>query len=180
MQSTIRSNNLQSYQTILYDRALHPELFQLKARRVVTHAGYELEGWLMPGQHLLRFERGPVCCCELVTDQEAGLPEQGVVGQFFCVGEHDFDHAFGNASVKYMTTVQTEQLSDNLFEATLREMRDHAAEENCATHGWTDDVGANLSVLDIQRFHREIHVQAYHLLARGGIVLRTQTIFEIS
>lgn len=178
MQSALKANSLQSYQTILYDRALHPELFQLKARRVVTHQGYELEAWLMPGQHLLRFECGRICCCELVTDQESGLPEQGVVQQFFCVGEHDFDHTFREQPVNYMTTVQTEQLSENLFEATLEEMRQHAAAENCLVHTWRDEAGDNMSVLDVQRYHKEIHCQGYHLLARGGIVLRTQTIFE--
>ncbi len=36
-------NSLQSYQVILYHRALHPELFQLRGRKVVRHGDYELE-----------------------------------------------------------------------------------------------------------------------------------------
>ena len=35
-------------------------------------------------------------------------------------------------------------------------------------------------MLDMQRYHREVHVQSYHLVAQGGIVVRTQTIFEQS
>jgi hypothetical protein len=34
-------------------------------------------------------------------------------------------------------------------------------------------------VLDVQRSPTDAHVQAYHLVATGGVVLRTQTIFEI-
>lgn len=33
-------------------------------------------------------------------------------------------------------------------------------------------------MIDTQRYNREIHAQAYHLIAQGGVVIRTQTIFE--
>ncbi|MEO0631231.1 MAG: hypothetical protein AAFY46_10980, partial [Planctomycetota bacterium] len=85
----------QSYQALLYDRALHPELFDLRSRRVHTSASAELETWLMPGGHVLRFERGPVCGTELLIDRESGLPESGVVSALLCAGEHEVDHDLG-------------------------------------------------------------------------------------
>ena len=30
----------------------------------------------------------------------------------------------------------------------------------------------------LARFRREVHAQTYHLIAQGGLVLRSQTIFE--
>jgi hypothetical protein len=45
-------------------------------------------------------------------------------------------------------------------------------------HHFSDSVGPCLSMLDIQRYNGEVHVQSYHLLAHPGLVLRTQTIFE--
>lgn len=197
-----RTNSLQAYQVILYDRALHPELFALRGRRVARHGQWELEAWVLQGQHLLRFERGPICASELVTDQEAGLPTTGAVAAFFCAGERDFEHAFrpGSASggvasshgvpgigtptpcpkggVLYMTTVQTETLSENLYIATCDEMTAHASENDSLIHAWDEDAGRGMSIVDIQRYATEVHVQAYHLLPAGGIVIRTQTIFE--
>ncbi len=171
-------NNLQTYQVVLYDRALHPELFSLRQRRVVTHGAYELETWLIPGGHILRFEHGGKCLSELVTDQTGSLPQSGIVTAFLCAGERDFDKLFERERINYMTTVQTEQLSENLYLATLDEMRDYADEVEALRHEWADEAGPNLSMLDVQRFSREIHIQSYHLLASGGVVLRTQTIFE--
>ncbi len=176
---TVRMNSLQTYQLLLYNKALHPELFQLRDRRVVTGAGFELEAWIMPGRHLLRFAlNSAACVCELVTDREEEIPEAGVVAGFFCAGERDFDRDFALHGINYMTTVQTEQLNDNIFLSTLDEMREFAASAEALSHAWSDETGPCLSVLDLQRYAREIHAQSYHLISNGRIVLRTQTIFE--
>jgi hypothetical protein len=173
-----KSNSLQSYQVVLYNRALHPELFPLKGRKVVKHGEYELEGWVMPGAHLLRFEHRKVCASELLTDQEDNLPATGVVSAFLCAGERDYEHRFTEETATYMTTVQTETLSENLYLATFKEILEFSREADAVVHKWADDSGPCLSMLDLQRYNKEVHAQSYHLIAQGGIVLRTQTIFE--
>lgn len=221
MNTPQKTNALQSYQVLLYDRALHPELFPLKGRRVARPGGagaWELEAWVMQGQHLVRFERGAICASELVTDQDSGLPTSGAVAAFLCAGERDFEHAFkpsrsangrhgavrGNGpanglgniqsvirgsgrsepaacpkdGVLYMTTVQTESLSENLYIATCEEMTGHCRENGSLLHVWDEESGRGMSIVDIQKFASEVHVQAYHLLPAGGIVIRTQSIFE--
>jgi hypothetical protein len=177
MNSTTRTS-LQTYQTILYKSALHPELFQLRGRRVVKHGEYELEGWLLQGAHVFRFEHKTICCSELVTDQENGLPSNSVVTAFLCAGDRDYEHRFERSGVTFMHSVQTETLSENLYDATFREMQDFAKESNALTYEWDTEFGRNLSIIDTQRYGKEIHCQAYHLQANGGVVLRTQTLFE--
>ncbi len=173
-------NALQTYQTILYDRVLHPEWFRLSGRDQVSHRGYELELWLTPGGHVLRFDHADHRISELVTEQESNLPDTGVIAAALCAGERDFEHEFTERGITYMTSVQTEQLSENLYHATLDEMRSHIHENESMHHAWDCEDGPCLSVLDTQPFNREIHVQSYHLIASGGVVLRTQTIFEHS
>ena len=173
-----KTSSLQAYQTILYHRALHPELFQLRAREVHDHGRYEFETWLTEGGHVLRFTLGETTATELLIDREDGLPDVGVVSAAPCGGERDVAHAFDGTGVRYITTVQTETLSENLYRVTLDEMREHAAETKALALEWLDDTGPCMSMLDVQRFAREVHTQAYHLIAAGGIVLRSQTIFE--
>jgi len=192
-----KTNALQSYQILLYDRALHPELFALKGRRVVRGGAWELEAWVMQGQHVLRFERGSVCAAELVTDQETGLPTNGALSAALCAGERDYEHAFtcrpttgpcvnghatppaGRGSVVYISTVQTESLSENLFIATCEEMTAHVAENESLVHAWEEEAGKGMSIIDLQRYANEVHAQAYHLIPSGGVVIRTQAIFEL-
>ncbi|MBL0927855.1 MAG: hypothetical protein IBJ11_09420 [Phycisphaerales bacterium] len=178
------SNNLQAYRLILYRRALHPELFKVKGRRTVSHGEYEFEAWVMPGSHLLRFQHGPLTAVELITDMEDGVPDRGVLAALPCAGERDHEQAFSD-KVKFWSTIQTEQLADNLYKATYNELVAFGKEQDALIHTWVDTDLANTatggrcaSILDMQRYRREIHVQAWHLIAAGGIVLRTQSMFE--
>ncbi len=173
---------LQAYQVILYDRALHPELFQLRARRVHRRGEYELEAWVMQGMHALRFGhlvpgRSGACACELLTDMPRS-PVSGVVSAFLCAGERDYEHTLARGSVRYMTSVQTEMLAETVYAATLRELSELARENDAVVARWRDDAGACLSLVDVQEYAREVHCQSYHMIATGGLVIRTQTIFE--
>jgi hypothetical protein len=179
MHAQTKTNVLQSYHLVLYKRALHPELFSLKARRIIKHQGYEFEAWLMPGSHVLRFQHKGFCACELVSDRDDGLPTNGAVATFPCAGEKDYEHTFSEPLVNYLTTVQTETLNESLYNSSYRQIVELAGETNGLMHKWEGpDGGRCLSMLDIQRYQRELHVQSYHLVAQCGLVLRTQTIFE--
>ncbi len=170
----------QVHTLVLYHKALHPELFQVKARRVVSHVGYELEAWLMHGSHMLRLQQRSGCVCELVTDKEGGVPTSGVLATFPCVGERDFEQEIKEERLNYITTMQTETLSENLYRATYAEMMALADETDGLAVQWRDEAGGkNLSMLDIERMAREVHVHSYHLFAATGLVLRTQSIFEL-
>jgi len=177
MTTPLKSASLQAYRLILYRRALHPELFTIKGRRVLKHGEYEFEAWIMPGQHVMRFQRDAVCATELITSGDLQLPQRGLVTALPCAGEKDHDHPFSD-DVNYMTTIQTETLPENLYAATFEELVEFGKESEALMHFWSDDVGACVSILDSQRWRKEVHAQSYHLLAAGGVVIRSQTIFE--
>ncbi|MEO1583392.1 MAG: hypothetical protein AAFR96_02330 [Planctomycetota bacterium] len=178
MDTTTQAVSTQAYQAILYERAVHPGLFDLRSRQQCRTSAGVMETWLLPGGHLLRFEIGGRCAAELMIDREGGIPDEGVVSAFLCAGEHEFEHSLPDLGLQYMLSVQTEQLSENLYAGTLREMREHAAEMGSDVFTRSTPAGTDLSVLDVQSFHREVHVQAYHLVAQGGFVLRSQSLFE--
>jgi hypothetical protein len=174
-----KSPSTQMFRLMLYHRALHPELFAIHDRRIINHASYEMESWIMPGGHAVRFNTGNQCLTEVVVDQDIQLPERGLLHALPCIGEKEYDETVDDA-VRFVAAVQTETLSDNLYAATLAEMRDFAEETSAMSHSWVEDDAPNLSVLDIQRYKGEIHLQSYHLIGATGFVLRTQSIFEIT
>ena len=169
---------LQTYQTVLYSRPLHPELFQIHDHREIRFGPYQFEAWIMQGRHLCRFEISGACACEVVTESSSGLPNTGVVETILCAGEREFEHRFARSNLNYMTSVQTEQLSSNLYLSTFEELDEFARQEDSLVYRWEDEIGPCMSILDIQRMAKEIHVQSYHLIAREGLVLRTQSLFE--
>ena len=175
-----RPNPVLTHQALLYDRPLHPELLPVRTKRVVKGDKYELEAWLMPGSHALRFSAGGQSVTELFADSTRNLPTAGVLSAFLAAGEHEFEHTFAPGGLTYMLSVQTEQLADNLFADVHREMLDLAKEENPVMHHWSDETGRCLSMVSIQRQQKQIHAQAYHLIATGSLVIRTQSIFELA
>lgn len=177
--AAVKAVALPTFQFLLYRRALHPELFQLKGRRVLKAGNHELEAWLMPRTHAVRYQHGPLAICELVADQEGTVPTNGAVATFPCVGEKDFERSFTEHGLTYVCNVQSETLSENLYRSTYDEILDLADETDGLCHAYQDASGGRcLSVLGVQRFDHEFHVQSYHLCCTGGVVLRTQSIFE--
>jgi len=169
---------LQSYQTVVYSRPMHPELFHILGRRGISFGPYTFEAWIMRGRHMCRFEIPGACACEVVSESLDGLPETGVVETILCAGEREFEHRFTRSKLSYMTSVQTEQLSTNLYLSTFEELDEFSREAKALVSRWDDEIGPCMSILDIQRFAREIHVQSYHLIARENLVLRTLSLFE--
>ncbi len=178
MSSPTKSSCLQAYRLLLFRRALHPELFPIKARTNLTHLAYAFEAWVMPGAHLMRFIHQGSCSTELITASEEPLPTRGMVTELPCAGERDHEEEFGE-TIKYLSTVQTEQLPETLYRDTFEELTEFGRENDALMHAWQDDDGGRCAtILDVQRYRREVHAQSYHLIAHGGVVLRTQSIFE--
>lgn len=177
--STQKTGLLQSYNLALFRGAIHPEFFQIEGRRCVEHGEYEFEAWVFNGGHVLRFEHNGICLTEVMGHQIERLPERGHVTTLPCAGERDHEAEFGDR-VAYLTSIQTETLTGHLFLGTFNEMTEHATLPSCLSTQWVDEDGNNnLSVLDIQRYAEEVHVQAYHLRSDCGLVLRSQSIFQV-
>ena len=174
-----KSPSTQLFRLILYRRALHPELFEMEVRRTDRHGEYEVESWITKSGHVVRFTVDGQVLTEVVIDQGDHLPETGLVHALPCLGEKDYEMQ-PEARIGYVTTIQTETLTDNLYLSTYREMETFARETGSVSRQWTEpDGGYGLSVLDAQKYRREFHIQSYHLLGASGLVLRTQSIFEI-
>ena len=164
---------------LLYRRAVHPEFFGIEARRKVQHGDYEFEGWIFKGGHCIRFQYGAISFCEVVVDNPTSLPDRGLAGTLPCAGEHDHDEKI-TEEINYMTSIQSESLSDHLYLGTYKEMLQHGRDSDSLMVAWSEPNGKqNLSLIDLQRFRNELHVQSFHLRAASGLVLRTQSMVQL-
>lgn len=174
-----KSNSLQNYHMLAFRKALHPEFFGIEGRQRVQHADYETEAWIFRGGHSLRFQLNGFCVSEIVVEHIDQIPDRGLIAALPCAGERDFEEKVADNLV-YMTTMQTETLSDHLYLGTYKEMLQHARENDSLFAAWTDAAGKpNLSLIDVQHFRTEVHVQGYHLRSDCGLVLRTQSMLQI-
>lgn len=177
--SSSKTSSLQSYNMLVYRTAIHPEFFQIAGRRRIEHNGFEFEAWVFRGGHVVRFQQGGSCATEVVTETFERLPGKGLITTLPCAGEKDHDAEVSDRLV-FMTSIQTETLSDHLYNSTYQELVEHGRMCEGLMTMWTDEVGRhNLSMLDVQRYSDQMHVQAYHCRSDCSLVLRTQSIFQL-
>lgn len=179
MTSVQKSNVLQTYNMVLYRGAIHPEFFDIRDRARIQHGEYEFEAWIFRGGHVARFELGSHCVSEVVIEQIDRLPERGLITALPCAGEKDHEGDL-TERISFMTSIQTETLTDHLYLGTYEELLEHGRECDGIMTLWTDRRDRpHMSLLETQRYKDEIHLQSYHLHAEGGLVLRSQSIFQI-
>ncbi|MEY2715247.1 MAG: hypothetical protein RIT24_1590 [Planctomycetota bacterium] len=174
-----KASSLQNYHMLAFRKALHPEFFGIEGRQRVQHGDYETEAWIFRGGHSLRFTLNGFCMSEVVLEQIDQIPDRGLITALPCAGERDFEEKVAE-NIIYMTTMQTETLSDHLYLGTYKEMMQHARENDSLYAAWTDAAGKpNLSLIDVQHFRTEVHIQGYQLRSDCGLVLRTQSMIQI-
>ena len=165
---------------MVYRRALHPELFNLRGRRTIRYGDYEVEAWISPPGHVVRFQAGRHCLTETVVEGGDHLPEAGLIHALPCLGEKEYATGFEGSDLGYCTTLQTEVLSESLYQSTYCEIAELCLEDYTLSYKWDDSAGVScLSVVELQKYKKEMHIQSYHMLGLSGLVLRTQSIFEI-
>lgn len=204
-----KSSVIHAFQLALFDHELPENYLYPKARRAISDKDYMLEALVISGGHALRFEMRDTIAVEYVTEFDRIVPSAGLITCFPCPQERDFEHRFvphatppmqpspgihpssphhaklakplgPSAGVVYMTSVQTETLPESLYASTCRELIDFGRQNGALVHLWRDAKGPCLSMIDMQRYSGQAHAQTYHLTASGGVVLRTQSIFELA
>ena len=164
---------------LLYQRTLHPELFQILGSERVSRRAYEAEIWLVEGGHVTTFTAGKNVLTEVVFTGAEEYTDRGLLQKVPCRGEKY--HEMQTANIRYMISTQEEQLSQTLYDATKHEISTYAARRELmmAETPAAGEKGATLSVLDIERRSHELLVQSFHLFDENLMVLKTQAIIEV-
>jgi hypothetical protein len=166
----------------LYQKTLHPELFQILATEKVARRAYEADIWLIEGGHVISLTAGKNTLTEVIAtrSEPIQMPERGQILSTPCRGEkYHEDTYFGN--LRYMISTQEEQMSQTLYDATKAEISCYASKRALMTAELppTGETGGALSVLDIERCSQELRVQSFHLFDENLMVIKTQAIIEV-
>lgn len=165
---------------LLYQRTLHPELFKILANEPVTRRAYDADIWLVEGGHVVSFTAGKNTLTEVIVTRNEPLTDRGLLQSIPCRGEKYHEDTYGG-NIRYMISTQEEQLTSTLYEATKHEIATYASKRELmsAELPATQENGASLSVLDIERRSHELLVQSFHLFDENLMVIKTQAIFEV-
>src|SRR5947209_20487186 len=103
---------------LLYQKTLHPELFNILGTEQVSRRMYEADVWLVEGGHVVSLTAGKHTLTEVITTAPGPLNDRGQLQSIPCRGEryHEMTHPGGN--IRYMISTQEEQLSQTIYDAT--------------------------------------------------------------
>lgn len=164
----------------LYERTLHPELFQIYKIARVQQRRYSAELWVLPLGHLvtIQFEKGFVS--ELISPANDLLPKSGLSTSFRFRGERDHTQTLGNG-LTYILSSQVERLTPQVFPSTHTDLAKHAQRKGMLVtfDDMESDGLAPFSYVDFEARDHEFHVYAFHSFPDDLSILKTQSIFEL-
>ena len=166
---------------LLYQRQPHPEFFKILATEQISRRAYEADVWLVEGGHVITFTAGKNTLAEVIVTRNDPLSDRGLIQSIPCRGEKYHEETYGG-SIKYMISTQEEQLTPTLYDATKREITVYAQKRELmmADIPAEGENPASLGVLDIERRSHELLVQSFHLFDEHLMVIKTQSIIEVS
>jgi hypothetical protein len=164
----------------LFNRALHPELFNIHRNKRVRQRRYQAEIWFTGLSHVVTFQFQEYHVTELIGMDSELMPKTGLVTEFRFRGEQDLNESFENG-IGYIMSSQVERMTSNLFTATHRDLVRHAKKRGILVP-FKDWVGEGLepfSFIDYEPRDFELHINAFHAFPEDLTVLKTQSIFEL-
>ena len=171
---------VEELQFCLYQRAVHPELFDIRMVKRIEQSRYQAEIWVVGLAHVVTIQSGDQILTELIAEDPEMLPKVGLATSFRFRGERDHAQSFAG-DLKYILSTQVERMTPQLFPATHRDYVHYARNREMfvSFDEWSVDGLAPFSFVDYDARDHEFHVHAFHAFPEELSLLKTQSIFEI-
>ncbi len=162
----------------LYDRPVHPELFDSLACRRVSRDGFTLTARITPTGHALEWVRGDACLTEIITTVDHPMPERGRMLAYRFQGERQGRSQVGR--VGYQMSLQVEPLPPEVFlhvheeivaDGTKRGMLFHFRPHNRL--GLTP-----IGLVMVEQLPTGLSVSTFHTFPDEFAVVKTQSLIE--
>lgn len=161
----------------LYDRPLHPELFDALAVRRVRRNDYALAVWLTPTGHVLEWRRGNAVLTEATTATDQELPPGAVLTHPFRTERRDRWRAAG---ARYQVSLSAEVLPPEVFAHVHDELAADGAKRGVLFHFAPHHrCGlAPLGLVTADALPGGLAVSTFHTFPAEHAVVKTQSLIE--
>jgi len=175
-----QKQQVSSLRFYLYDRPLHPELFDIYHDHRIVAERYEAQIWVTGCTHLIGFYSGGKSLIELIADVDSQLPRRGVQVELPFRGEkvHECNRQW---PIHYMMSSQAETMSPMAYARTHHELARQGAKRGMFVPfpKWRSRSLTPFTFIDYQVRPDQLHVFAFHAFPQDLTMVRTQSIFEL-
>jgi hypothetical protein len=163
----------------LYGRALHPELFEIRATRSIDRGSYSASISITTSGHLITWRKDGLTLTEVATSVSQPMPLKRRLLSHRIAGERN-DRMECRGGAAYETCFQLETVQQEVFWAFQQELVEAGAKRGLLHRfesGGRVALGA-LSWIDVETRPRSLIVQAFHTFPDDMAIVKSQTVFE--
>lgn len=163
----------------LFDRPIHPELYDRVATRCVERGGFRVAAHITPTGHLLEWTHGSVRVTETLAAADQPLPRRG----------QRLGHRFGGSrggccdiapGLRYQVSTHVEVLEPDPFDEVNAEWRAEGMKKGLVWHVRPDTRidRSPLGVVIVEALAKCLAISSLHTFPEELAVVRTQSLLE--
>ena len=164
----------------LYQRPLHPELFQIYRRAQFFQGDYEVNIWITGCSHVVSVFSGSNCMTELICPPNQMLPTRGLIDRFLFRGEKKCQCQWADG-FRYMMNFQVETMSENLYRQTHKDLVKITKKRGIYVPfpKWANGLLIPFSYIDYEARWEELHLNTFHAFPEQHTLIKTQSLFSM-
>jgi len=176
-----QKQSVSSLRFYLYDRPLHPELFDIYHDHHIIKNGYEAQIWVTGCTHVIGFFRDRVSLLQVTAHADNILPQRGQLLEIPFRGERDHECKRAEG-INYMMSFQVEAMSTAVYSRTHHDLARLGAQRGLFVPFpmWMTRSLTPFTYIDYEAKPNELHVFTFHAFPEDLTIVRTQSIFELA
>ncbi len=175
-----QTQRLESLRFFLFERPLHPELFDIYGDVRIKKPGYEAQLWVTGCTHVIGFFRDGLSLVEVIAGEEIPLPSRGQALSLPFRGEKAHQQKRPDG-INYMMNFQTETMNAPVYHNTHHDLVRQGTKRGLFVPFpmWTSNSLIPFTFIDYEAKHNELHILAFHAFPEALTIVKTQSIFEL-
>jgi len=165
----------------LFQRPVHPELFQIYAKRRIRNHNYEADIWVTGCTHVVSVYCGDACLTEVVSSPGQLLPTRGLIERFQFRGPRSHKCTLSRG-ISYMTDFQVEKMSPALYRQSHTDLRKFARNRGIFVKFPSLETSGlqPFCYIDFEARQTELHIHTFAAYPDQVTMIKTQSLFEFS
>jgi len=163
----------------LFQRPLHPELFNIYGSRKLKTEKYEALIWITGCTHVVSVFSGDVTLSEVISTPTQLLPERGLIERFQFRGPRSHKCTLSKG-VSYMTDFQVERLSANLYRQSFADLERFGRDRGIFIRYPELEIDGMqpFCYIDFEARKTELHIHSFAAYPDQIAMIKTQSLFD--
>ncbi len=163
----------------LFQRPLHPELFQIYASREIKTERYQALLWVTGCTHVISVFSGNECLTEVISTPSQLLPTRGLMERFQFRGPRTHKCTLSRG-VSYMMDHQVEKMTPTLYRQSRSDLERFARNRGLFVNFPELEVGSlePFCFVDFEARQSELHVHTFSAYPDQVTMVKTQSLFD--